>query len=135
MNSSFIPSYLPPKPMGTGVAQKSLNKLQSNAPSFADMLQMEQTKANTDTTLHISAHAETRMRERGVEMTNEDWRSVGEAVKKAEQKGSKDTYVMYGNTGFVVNVKNHTVVTTMVACDAPIVTNVDSVVVVPRLDR
>jgi flagellar operon protein len=135
MNSSLIPSYLPQKPVTANVTAQKPGSQQQGTPSFADMLQNEQAKSSPDVQLHVSAHAENRMREHGVQMTEKDWQTVGEAVKKAEQKGSKDTYVMYGNAGFVVNVKNHTVVTTMVDRDAPVVTNVDSVVVVPRLDR
>lgn len=100
---------------------------------FADVLR--QVEQNATGGLKVSAHATARMQQRGVTMTASDWTQISKAVDKAEQKGSKDAYLLYGNTGLVVNVPNRTVITAMAHQDDTIVTNIDSVVMVQRLDR
>lgn len=75
------------------------------------------------------------MQQRGVALTQADIVKLQQAVDKAGQKGSKDVYVVYGQTGFVVNVPNRTVITAMSNQDQPVVTNIDSVVVVSGPDH
>jgi flagellar operon protein len=104
----------------------------SSGSSFADVLKQH---VGTQESLHISRHANLRMQQRGLNLNAADLAKLGQAVKDAEAKGAKDTYVLYGNAGFVVNVPNRTVVTAMTHNSETVVTNVDSVVVVPRLDR
>ncbi|GMA49033.1 hypothetical protein GCM10025857_03900 [Alicyclobacillus contaminans] len=112
--------------------QKSTSNTQH--PAFADVLgQVEQLGSTGG--LKVSAHASERISQRGVTMTAQDWLQVSQAVDRAEAKGCKDAYVLYGNTGFVVNVPNRTVVTAMVHQDHTIVTNIDSVVMASRPDR
>jgi flagellar operon protein len=108
--------------------------LNTQHASFADVLRQVQQQGSTGG-LKVSAHASTRISQRGVTMTAQDWMQVSHAVDRAEAKGCRDAYVVYGNTGFVVNVPNRTVVTAMVHQDYTIVTNIDSVVMIPRLDR
>ncbi len=134
MKNEFIPPYVP----SIRVAPVSGTRKTGNGQggdAFANVLSQVQNAHNASQPLRVSAHAQMRLRERGVHMTDEDWRKLGQAVVKAEEKGAKDAYVMYGQTGFVVNVKNRTVVTTMVGEEPSIITNIDSVVIVPRLDR
>lgn len=83
----------------------------------------------------MSAHATQRMQQRGLSLNGADWSQIGQAVDKAESKGAKEAYLMYGNAGFVINVPNRTVITAMINQEDTVVTNIDSVVIVPRLDR
>ena len=105
----------------------------SGSPNFADVLRSVGNSAVPS--LKVSAHAAARLRDRGVHMSNADWQNVGAAVDRASQKGARDAYVMYGQHGFVVNVANRTVITAMNQQEETVVTNVDSVVVIPKLDR
>lgn len=86
-------------------------------------------------TLQFSAHAKTRMMARGLALSPADHVRLGQAVGAAAQKGARDTYISFGDIGFVVHVPNRTVVTAMTHQEQTIVTNVDSIVVVPRPDR
>ncbi len=136
MNESFLTPLILQQPISSNVAVNTkAQQQQQGVSSFAEVLQQAKDKSSQDISLRVSAHAASRMQARGVHMTQEDWNKLGQAVAKAEEKGSKDAYVVYGHNGFVVNIKNRTVVTTMVDKEAPIVTNIDSVVIVPRLDR
>ncbi|MCL6442026.1 MAG: hypothetical protein K6T83_00945 [Alicyclobacillus sp.] len=106
--------------------------------SFSAVLQ--RATASTDLpsagpgSLRLSAHAAIRLQQRGMQLSTADLARLGQAVDQAQAKGSRDAYVLYGDTGFVVNVPNRTVITAIPSREDTIITNVDSVVVVKRLD-
>lgn len=104
----------------------------TSAESFSSVLERAQTP---DEGLKLSAHAQSRLQQRGVTLTAADLTRLQNAVTAAAGKGSKDAYLLYGDAGFVVNVPNRTVITAMVNREETIVTNIDSVVIVPRPDR
>lgn len=107
--------------------------LVGQSSDFAQLLQTAESKV---TPLVLSQHAASRMQQRGVRLSDTDWDRLGVAVTHVAAKGARDAYVMYGDVGFVVNVPNRIVVTAMTTQqEETIVTNVDSVVVLPRLDR
>lgn len=118
----------PYAPVGRPVAKPT----KGPETSFQDVLKQVEQGASS---LRVSAHAATRMQQRGLQLSAADWDKVGAAVDKAQQKGARDAYVMYGDAGFVVNVPNKTVVTAMLSREEHVVTNIDSVITVPRLDR
>jgi len=132
MTESFIPG------LAAGVHAPLQPRLKQKLPSageteFAKVLQQANEPSKP---LVVSQHAASRMQQRGVHLSEHDWGRLGTAVTHAAEKGSRDAYLMYGDMGFVVNVPNRTVITAMVKQqDETIVTNVDSVVVIPRLDR
>ncbi len=136
MKNEFFPPFFPQSRVTPSSGVKRTSSVQEqNGNSFANVLHEIQEKQVAFQPLRISAHAQTRMRERGVQMTDKDWNKLGQAVVKAAEKGAKDAYVMYGHAGFVVNVPNRTVITTMVDDEPSVITNIDSVVIVPRLDH
>lgn len=132
-----------------GIASRSISLLQPSASSVRSVpvstgsrgtskLSFREVLANTQGTsgnLKLSSHAVTRMAQRGIQLSAGDWSKVEQAVTKAAEKGSKEAYVVYGNSGFVVNIPNQTVVTAMLNHDETVVTNIDSVVIVPGPDR
>ncbi|MCL6548378.1 MAG: hypothetical protein K6T30_05660 [Alicyclobacillus sp.] len=84
--------------------------------------------------LRVSAHARQRLAERGLTFTETDWARLSEALTRAERKGARDAYLLYGDAGLVVNVPNRTVITAMETRGGQVVTQIDSVVIVPRPD-
>lgn len=81
--------------------------------------------------LKFSNHAIERMYSRGISYSPEDMTRLGEAVKKAAAKGSKDTLVLMDNSALIVSVKNNTVVTVMdkSGLKENVFTNIDSTIV------
>lgn len=81
--------------------------------------------------LKFSNHAIERMQSRGITYTPQDLDRLGEAVKKAAAKGSKDTLVLMDHSALIVSVKNNTVVTVMDknALKENVFTNIDSTIV------
>jgi flagellar operon protein len=102
-------------------------------PSFRDVLKGTIKPQTSDAveSLKFSNHAVERMFSRGIRLQPSDMSRLESAVQKAEQKGSKDTLVLMGQTAFIVNVKNKTVVTAMDQNQMKenVFTNIDSTIV------
>ena len=120
----------PPVPTGGTVGTSRPGGTTSNQ-SFADVLSRVAAGAN----LKFSAHAMSRIEERGVKLTSRDVETMGNVVSQMADKGTKEAYLFYGSDGFVVNVPNRTVITAISHDSTKIITNVDGVAIIPRLDR
>jgi flagellar operon protein len=99
-------------------------KVQSGDDSFSSIFQEELGK------IKFSSHALKRLENRNIQLNETDINKIQDAVSKAEQKGSKDSLVMFNNNAFIVNIPNRTVVTAMPVDDGNenVFTNIDSVV-------
>ncbi|RKX29863.1 MAG: hypothetical protein DRP47_00560 [Candidatus Zixiibacteriota bacterium] len=96
--------------------------------SFKEMFSRELAESRQ---LSFSKHAQQRLFSRGIELSDEKLNRIGDAVDRADSKGSKETLVLMDDTALVVSVKNRTIVT---AFDREnlrdgIVTSIDSAVV------
>ncbi len=82
--------------------------------------------------LKFSAHAENRLKSRGIEITPELKQNLNQAVSNVAAKGGKDTAIFAGDTAFIVNVQNRTVVTAMdrESMKNNVITNIDSATIV-----
>ncbi len=82
--------------------------------------------------LKFSAHAESRLKSRGIEITPELKQNLNQAVSNVAAKGGKDTAIFAGDTAFIVNVQNRTVVTAMdrESMKNNVITNIDSATIV-----
>ncbi|MCX6135326.1 MAG: flagellar protein [Ignavibacteriales bacterium] len=81
--------------------------------------------------LKFSKHAQDRLQQRHIELTDADKQQLEKAVTLAEQKGAQDSLVFLRDLAFIVSVKNKTVVT---AIDNEhlrenVFTNIDSAIV------
>lgn len=78
----------------------------------------------------FSAHTIERLRERGIELGNEDLQRLAQAVNRADEKGANNSLVVMDNTAFIVSIKNRTVVTAMTGDTVKdhVFTNIDSTV-------
>lgn len=90
--------------------------------------------AEPRTAVTVSAHAGRRLRSRGLELTRTDLARIGQAAQDAEAKGIRDSLMLLGQIGLIVNVPNRTVVTALdtESLDRGIVTGIDGTVFLPR---
>lgn len=81
--------------------------------------------------LKFSAHAQSRLKSRSINLTNDMMSRLDKAVSNAEEKGSHDTLVLLSNLAFIVNIPNKTVITAMEgeSIRDNIFTNIDSTVI------
>lgn len=108
--------------VGSGTAKNvSSNNLNKSAiptqigADFGTLLkeQLDKNSGASDKSLQFSKHAQERIAQRGIEITDELMQDLNTAVSKADAKGAKDVVIFDSVNAFIVNVPNKTVVTTM----------------------
>jgi flagellar operon protein len=79
----------------------------------------------------FSKHAELRLQSRNIQLSDVQKDKINQAVKKAEEKGVRDSLVLMDNMAFVVNVKNKTVITAVNSEElkSNVFTNIDGAVI------
>ena len=108
-----------------GTSSKKLRSNTAEALSFQQILENKQTEE-----LHFSKHANERLANRNIDLTEEQKERLKEGVNRASSKGIRDSLVMVDNMAFIVNVTNRTVITAVDNGDDKIFTNIDGAVVV-----
>lgn len=88
------------------------NKLSKPQISFQDVL-MQKTLQGQAEELRFSKHAAVRLSDRGIELSENQMERLNDGVRRAQQKGIKDSLVIVDQLAFIVNVPNNTVVTAM----------------------
>lgn len=88
------------------------NKVSKTQISFQDVLMQKTLQGQTDE-LRFSKHATGRLNDRGIELSDSQMERLNDGVRKAQQKGIKDSLVIVDQLAFIVNVPNNTVVTAM----------------------
>ena len=98
--------------------------------AFEDLL----THQLQESELKFSAHAEKRLRQRGLSLSSQQIDSLQSAVNKAAEKGSKESLVLVDDLAFVVSVRNRTVITALTGSQMEdnVFTNIDSAVISKR---
>ena len=81
--------------------------------------------------LKFSKHAQSRLSDRHIELTNGQMERLHDGAKKAGEKGIQDSLVIVDGLAFIVNIPNKTVVTAMDSADTQdsIFTNIDGAVI------
>ncbi|MBS1982979.1 MAG: hypothetical protein JST16_02305 [Bdellovibrionales bacterium] len=82
--------------------------------------------------LKFSAHAQSRMQSRGIELSPDEMVKIREAVDRAGAKGSRESLILTDKAAFVVSVKNGTVITAVDrdSLKQNVFTNIDSTVMI-----
>ena len=102
-------------------------KLRNNTADGLSFQQILENKQNEE--LHFSKHANERLANRNIDLTEEQKERLKEGVNRASSKGIRDSLVMVDNMAFIVNVTNRTVITAVDNGDDKIFTNIDGAVV------
>ncbi len=115
--------------IGNGVSESvdlknRVNQFRGTGVSFGDLIR-ERVQPQE---LKFSAHAESRLKSRGIELTPELKAQLNKAVSSVAAKGGKDAAVIAGDSAFIVNVSSRTVVTAMdrETMKDNVITNIDS---------
>lgn len=119
-------------PQGPQLRPKSPQPLTpgQDAPSFADLLKQAQAPGDA-TALRFSAHAQTRIQSRQIQLGSAEMQRIQTAVQMAAGKGSRESLVLLDQTALVVSVPNRTVITVVDKENLKqnVFTNIDSAVI------
>lgn len=125
---------LPPLPGTPGIEPSPKPKAPVKAPDkqtpqFKDVL----TDCLADSVpLSFSAHAQSRLMTRSIQLTGQQMERLQFGVHRAAQKGARESLVVMDNLAFIVSVPNRTVVTAVdgAAKAGNVFTQIDSAVIV-----
>lgn len=107
----------------TGVSKKVCDT-KVNSASFKDILDQ---KLGINEGFKISNHAADRIRD--LNLDEEDMKKLDNGIKLAEEKGCKNSILVYRDVAFVTSIENRTIITAVQKERAKenVFTNVDSV--------
>jgi flagellar operon protein len=122
--------------ISAGAAQPQRN---AGDPKFADILtKVSKATPNADASapsfetaaLKFSAHAQSRLKSRNIEISPQTLDKLTSAVEGAAKKGSNNSLILLSDLAFIVNVPNRTVVTALDGDSIRdnVFTNIDSTV-------
>ncbi|MDE7265837.1 MAG: flagellar protein [Lachnospiraceae bacterium] len=101
--------------------------------SFEEILFQHQLKETQNSAqIKFSKHASNRLSDRNIELTTEQMERLGDGMKKAGEKGIKESLVLVDELAFIVNTKNNMVITAMDQTETKdnIFTNIDGAVII-----
>ncbi len=109
---------------------KKVEKKESSAVSFQDILKAKQETAGAHGELKFSKHASMRLTDRNITLTNSQWARLESGAVKAGEKGIQESLVVVDELAFIVNIPNKTVITAMDTSDTAdnVFTNIDGAV-------
>lgn len=109
--------------------QKINNAQRPQGQSFQDVLAKVK---SSNQEVKISKHAQARLDQRNITLSEADMKKIDQAMDKASSKGIKDALILMDNKAFVANVKNKTIITAAAneQLKENIFTNIDGAVIV-----
>lgn len=125
------PPFVPPG--GLEPTSRKQEILTPAGKPFADLLQ-DKIDELQDVDVKFSAHAQSRMISRNIELSSKDLQQLSDAINRAGEKGAKESLILLKDTAFIVNVNNRTVVTAVDGenLEENVFTNIDSAVIVKK---
>ena len=114
-------SSQPILPLGNPMADRAQRE-KNQSPGFAEILAGQETKVK------FSKHANERLRDRQVDLSDQELAKLDDTVERMAEKGARESLIYMNDMAFVVSVKNRTVITAMDGTSAKenIFTNIDS---------
>lgn len=124
VNSLSVP-FIPAGGVEELTKPKLIIQSNSSTSSFSSIFNDELNKVK------FSAHAQTRLNSRDIELTEESYNRLEQAVTKANDKGAKESLILLDDNAFIVSVANRTVITAVPTAQMKdnIITNIDSAVI------
>lgn len=109
------------------ITQKAKNTNSNTGKSFAEIL--DENQRNME--VKISAHAQERLKQQNITITQQDMNRIKEATQIAQKKGSKESLMILRDLALVVNINNRTVITAVDKSRQKerIFTNIDSTII------
>lgn len=107
--------------------KKSGGKDSKNNVDFQRLLQDTIIKQKD---IKLSAHAEQRMQERNIVLEEKDMDALKGAIDQLEEKGARESLMLYKDYAFIASVRNRTIITSMDSTEVDVVTNIDSAIIV-----
>lgn len=113
--------------------QPSINQRPLQTPVKAQQTSFLQhlEQASNDRTLKVSKHANERIVQRQIAISDSEWQKVSDKVFEAHQKGVKQPLVLMEQAALIISAKNATVITAMDRMEAKeqVFTNIDGTIV------
>lgn len=124
INHGFVSPYI----AGQYLDNRNLPRThEATGSSFEDILSGQIAEKEE---LKFSKHADSRLNERNITLTEEQLKRLEDGTKKARIKGIRESLVLVDEMAFIVSVKNNTVVTAMSKGEYDSVfTNIDGAVI------
>ncbi len=114
-----------------GQSSQNLNKqkINRNAERFSQIYQQEITDKNE---IKLSAHAKQRLKQRNIELSEADMNALSRGMQKAEEKGGRESLLLYKDLAFIASVRNRTLITAVDQNETKenVFTNIDSAVII-----
>ena len=109
--------------------KRPVEQKKATSSKFQQLFQLE---INQKTKLKMSKHAETRIQQRGITITDTLLNKLEKAVNQAQTKGVKEALVLTNEAAFVVSTKNQLVITALDRKSASehVFTNIDGTIVI-----
>ena len=109
MSQQFkVPTGLPIQPIQPKQTPKT-RPVPGQEGSFAKILDAKLQQSS----VKFSAHANKRLEARNIQFTEEQLKTLKDAVEKARNKGGRETLILLDSVALVVSVANRTVITAM----------------------
>lgn len=104
----------------------------SSDVSFSDILKEKSQIVLPKENVKFSKHAQLRLTDRKIDLSDEQIMRLNEATQKASAKGIKESLVLVDSLAFIVNIPNNTVVTALDRAESldNVFTNIDGAVIV-----
>lgn len=100
---------------------------QPSSATFGEIL-----KEQYQQEIKYSGHAQSRMEERNIRLSESEQNRLAAAFEQVEKKGGRDSLVLMDSLAFVINARNRTVITAMTQDNLKerVFTKIDSAVIV-----
>jgi flagellar operon protein len=108
-------------------SQQAVQQNQKSSGKDFEKAFLEALKRGKDA-VKVSAHAERRMEERQISLSEEDIDKINKAMDVLEEKGARESLLLYKDSAFIASISSRTIITAMKSGEIDTVTNIDSAV-------